>query len=286
LSRLTREAWLESHAYLRPVGELCARIERAAADLGVEAAPLPDWSACAADYREGVPLLASAAAALDLEPAGRMTLRLVVAVASDTAARRLASEASALAADLGARPDAARLVGEWLPGGEGLEPPSPGLLRHLGWTAASRSLGPVVRAFARWRDEDLWQRKYCPTCGSAPAMGQLVGVDPGRQRFLVCGGCGDRWRYRRTQCPFCENDAQRLTVLAVEGEAGLRLDSCDACRGYLKTYDGQGNEDLLLADWSSLHLDVLACDRGLQRRAASLYDLEPLLSSSGAQRID
>jgi FdhE protein len=207
-----------------------------------------------------------------------MTLRVVEAVASDSAAGPLASEASALAADLRARPDAARLVGEWLLGGEGFDSSSPGLLRYLAWTAASRYLAPVVGAFARWRDEDLWQRRYCPTCGSAPAMGQLVGVDPGRQRFLVCGGCGDRWRYRRTQCPFCENDSQRLTVLAVEGEAGLRLDSCDACRGYLKTYDGPGDAALLLADWTSLHLDVLATDRGLQRRAASLYDLDPSLA--------
>jgi FdhE protein len=31
---------------------------------------------------------------------------------------------------------------------------------------------------------------------------------------------------------------------------------------------------VLLADWTSLHLDVLAKDRGLKRLADSLYDLE------------
>jgi hypothetical protein len=45
----------------------------------------------------------------------------------------------------------------------------------------------------------------------------------------------------------------------------------------LKTYDGFGNEDVFLADWTSLHLDFAARDRGLQRKAASLYDLEPAL---------
>jgi FdhE protein len=202
-----------------------------------------------------------------------MTLRLVEALASDTAAGRIASEASVLAADLRARPNAARCVADGLLGESNLDSPAPGLLRYLAWTEASRYLGPVVGAFARSRDEDLWQRKYCPTCGSAPAMGQLVGVDPGRQRFLVCGACGDRWRYRRTQCPFCENDVQKLSALAVEGEAGLRLDHCGSCGGYLKTYDGEGNEALLLSDWSSLHLDVLARDRGWKRVAASLYEL-------------
>jgi len=63
-------------------------------------------------------------------------------------------------------------------------------------------------------------------------------------------------------------------VVAVEGEAGLRIDYCDACSGYLKTYDGEGSESVLLADWTSLHLDMIARDRGLKRLAASLYDLD------------
>ena len=105
-------------------------------------------------------------------------------------------------------------------------------------------------------------------------MAQLVGNDPGRLRVLSCGCCRTRWRYRRTGCPFCENrDDHRLAALDVEGEGGLRLDYCEACRGYLKTYNGTGSESVLLADWTSVHLDVLARDRGLERRAASLYDV-------------
>jgi len=30
----------------------------------------------------------------------------------------------------------------------------------------------------------------------------------------------------------------------------------------------------LLADWTSLHLDVVAADRGLERKAASLYEID------------
>ena len=77
-----------------------------------------------------------------------------------------------------------------------------------------------------------------------------------------------------TGCPFCEpTDDHRLSVVAVDGEGGLRIDYCERCRGYLKTYNGAGSENLLLADWTSLHLDVLARDRGLTRMAASLYEL-------------
>ena len=53
----------------------------------------------------------------------------------------------------------------------------------------------------------------------------------------------------------------------------MRIDYCDACSGYLKTYDGEGSESVLLADWTSLHLDVIALERGLVRAAGSLYEL-------------
>ena len=107
-------------------------------------------------------------------------------------------------------------------------------------------------------------------------MAQLVGVDPGRKRFLACGSCGTRWRYSRTSCPFCEHESLRLGIVTVEGEPLLRIDYCEPCRGYLKTYNGTGDEAVLLADWTSLHLDVIAQDRGLKRLASSLYELEPV----------
>ena len=107
-------------------------------------------------------------------------------------------------------------------------------------------------------------------------MAQLVGADSGRVRLLSCGRCGTRWQFKRTGCPFCETDSQRLASVAIEGESGLRIDHCEFCGGYLKTYDGQGNETLLLSDWSSLHLDLIAHERGLKRLAASLYEFEPV----------
>ena len=162
----------------------------------------------------------------------------------------------------------------WLLNTEDFKPAHAGLLRYLGWTALARYLRPLVDAFGCWRDEVHWLCSYCPTCGSAPAMAQLTGTDPGRLRLLSCGCCSTRWRYRRTGCPFCERgDDHRLAALAVEGEGCLRIDYCDSCRAYLKTYDGQGSETLLLADWTSLHLDIIARDRGLKRLASSLYEL-------------
>ncbi len=61
--------------------------------------------------------------------------------------------------------------------------------------------------------------------------------------------------------------------LRLPQEENFRIDVCRECNGYIKTYLSEGDEDILLADWSTLHLDVIASQQGLQRRANSLYEL-------------
>jgi hypothetical protein len=61
-------------------------------------------------------------------------------------------------------------------------------------------------------------------------------------------------------------------VSAVSGESGFRIDFWEKCGGYLRTYDGDGHESVLLADWTSLHLDLVARDRGLKQLASSFHD--------------
>jgi FdhE protein len=271
---MTLEAWLEAHAYLRPLAGLSAQVEHAAAGVEPQNARIPDWDDYRQDFLAGVPLLSSAVAGVDLEPGGQMAAALLARLASATSPEWLAAETRALDADLRRAPVPSRRIADFVLGDETVTPPFPGLLRYLAWTAMSRFLHPVVHAFDGWRDEDRWLRRYCPTCGSLPAMAQLVGADPGRKRLLSCGCCGTRWQFKRTGCPFCETNSQQLASVAIEGEPALRIDHCKSCSGYLKTYDGEGNEGLLLSDWSSLHLDLIAHDRGLKRLAASLYEFE------------
>ena len=272
---MTLDDWLKAHPYLRDVGELSAEVGRAVAAIAVVEARSPDWGDYHSEYLAGVTLLQSADAAIDLEPGGRMARALIDRLATARSSGWLAAETRTLSAELMRDPDAPRRIVDFLLGDESAAPAFPGLLRHLGWTAMARFLAPVVLAFNAWRDEEKWQRRYCPTCGSLPAMAQLAGEESGRRRLLLCGCCGTRWHFKRTCCPFCEGDAQRLESVIVEGEAGMRIDHCASCRGYIKTYDGCGHEGVLLSDWSSLHLDLLACDRGLKRLAASLYEFEP-----------
>jgi FdhE protein len=261
---MNRDAWLSAHPYLRPVAEIDAFVDAAAGAIHVPIAPLPDWDTYTADFHAGVPLLGSAEAAVDLSLAEAAVLPLIKKLMGFPLPAPLAAQCRVLEGELESVAHT----------GEPFSPSHPGLFQYLAWAVLVRSLSSVVAAFDLWRNEDRWLRNYCPTCGERPAMAQLVGKDPGRLRKLSCGRCRTRWRYRRTGCPFCDHqDEHRLAVVAVEGESGLRIDYCETCGGYLKTYDGEGMESVLLADWTSLHLDLIARDRGFKRLATSLYDL-------------
>jgi FdhE protein len=255
------------------MAEVYAQVERALSELDVPGVPIPAWDDYLEHYRAGVPLLQSSSVAIDLDPAAGAIASLVEKTELLPLPDKLAGESQALASELRRDPDTPRRFLSWLRGREAHAPGHPGLLQYLSWAVLAGYLRQVVIGFGSWRDEERWLRNYCPTCGAPPAMAQLVGKDPGRQRYLFCGCCKTRWRYRRTDCPFCENDDHRHSTLVIEGESTLRIDHCESCGGYLKTYNGEGSEPLFLADWTSIHLDIIARDRGFKRLAASMYAL-------------
>lgn len=264
--------WLVAHPYLLPVAEFHSRVEKAAASLPPVLARVPNWSEYESDYLTGVPLLHSNASPIDEESVATLLKALTEALNSAALPGTLGREIRDLHAELREGSNTAQLaVKAVLHQNSG---PDSGLLKYLVWTLLADYLSRVVTAFRSWRNEERWLRRYCPTCGAPPAMAQLVEIDNGRVRLLSCGGCKTRWHYRRTACPFCENeDDTRLGFLVPAGQTGLRIDYCDFCRGYIKTYSGSGNESLFLSDWTSLYLDVAARDRGLNRLAGSLYEM-------------
>jgi FdhE protein len=271
---MTQDAWLARHPYLRRVADFHAQVTAAVARAPIRRVSLPNWHQYLEDYRAGVPFLWSSHESTDLEPAEVGLVSLVVDLASRPTSEKLSREIRDLEAQLRGEWDAPRRAVAWLLSREAFSPARPGLLRYLGWTVMARYLGPVVDAFGNWREEEHWLRGYCPICGSAPAMSQLVAADLGRRRLLSCGCCGTRWRFQRIGCPFCEGgEGHQLAALAIEAEEGLRIDYCKSCFGYLKTYAGQGEETLWLADWTSLHLDIAASHQGLKHRASLLYEL-------------
>ncbi|HEV3203268.1 MAG TPA: formate dehydrogenase accessory protein FdhE, partial [Gemmataceae bacterium] len=126
------------------------------------------------------------------------------------------------------------------------------------FTAIETALGPL-------RAGVVWERGYCPMCGSWPLLGEFRGLD--QSRFLRCGLCASGWEVPRLWCPFCGNrDHEHLGLLHSEGEdTKYRASTCDGCRGYVKmisTLSALPPLDLLVADAATLHLDMAAAERG------------------------
>ena len=82
---------MEAHSYLRPLADLSAQVDRAAAGIEVLDARIPDWDDYRLDFLAGVPLLSSADGAVDLEPGGRMAGALLAGLAADTSSGSLAA---------------------------------------------------------------------------------------------------------------------------------------------------------------------------------------------------
>ena len=114
-------------------------------------------------------------------------------------------------------------------------------------------------------DDLVWEKGYCPICGSPPALAWL---EADGQRFLFCSFCWHRWPGRRAVCSSCENsDPQKLSYLYSEEEKEYRLDVCDACRKYVKTVDSRQMARTSyppLEQIASLHLDIKASEAGYE----------------------
>jgi FdhE protein len=110
-----------------------------------------------------------------------------------------------------------------------------------------------------------WARGVCPTCGSGPLLGELRGLE--RLLFLRCGWCASDWSFPHLTCPHCgTGDHRSLGYLSVEGrEDRERAATCDECQGYVKTIgvlSALSPPELLVADVATLHLDLIASERG------------------------
>ena len=109
-----------------------------------------------------------------------------------------------------------------------------------------------------------WEHGFCPTCGGAPLLAEQRGLE--QLRFLRCGQCAGAWQADRLFCPFCgTRDHKQLAYLHTEDEEQRRAATCDTCHGYIKvlaTLAPLAPAALLLEDLATLHLDMIALERG------------------------
>jgi formate dehydrogenase maturation protein FdhE len=96
-----------------------------------------------------------------------------------------------------------------------------------------------VHAARRLREERFRlqpSRGPCPMCGATPGQAAIL-PDDGR-RALYCSLCGEDWHLDRLVCPFCEQASPTgLGRLMVEGEDARWIETCAACRHFLRVTD-------------------------------------------------
>jgi len=122
-----------------------------------------------------------------------------------------------------------------------------GFIRSTIWRIIAALVPAEMKDPDMWnpdRDRPRFSENYCPVCGRQPVIADLRKYRQGRARDLVCGGCGTRWHYTRVGCVYCGNtDLQKMHTLEPEGSDIMRLDVCDACHHYIKTYRGPVDDD-------------------------------------------
>jgi formate dehydrogenase accessory protein FdhE len=136
--------------------------------------------------------------------------------------------------------------------------------------AAQSSIRPSIEAgmgqLLSKLEPETWRKSHCPVCGSLPSLNLLKGE--GGKRYSLCSYCGYQWRIDRLSCSVCDNKEQKfLKYFYGEGEESYRIDLCDKCHHYIKTIDVRDLEesDPSLEDLATLHLDVVAAQKGYER---------------------
>ena len=146
------------------------------------------------------------------------------------------------------------------------------LVRAVLWQIVEALVPVRLKEYAFWQEEG-WAKTSCPVCGRQPVLAHLRKEKEGRARFLLCDGCHTEWPFARVGCVYCGNeDLTQMHILEPEGESAMRMDVCDKCHSYLKTYNEEGAESVYLQDWATIHLDLLAEEKGLHKKGSRMLD--------------
>jgi FdhE protein len=126
--------------------------------------------------------------------------------------------------------------------------------------ALRRRFGPGV--------DPRWDEGWCPLCGGWPHLAEQRGLE--RVRRLRCARCGGDWAQPGVRCPYCDvvgHEARAALVSEQDGEA-RKVETCSACRGYLKsvsTLRAWDGDEVALTDLATVDLDLVALERAFER---------------------
>jgi len=110
----------------------------------------------------------------------------------------------------------------------------------------------------------VWDRGYCPACGSWPALAEVIGG----KRTLRCSFCGSAWIQRAAGCVYCAGEVSPTRGTPAAHPDPDSVESCESCQGYLKVLvrsDRAPFPLLAIDDMATVDLDVAAADAGYGR---------------------
>jgi FdhE protein len=163
------------------------------------------------------------------------------------------------------------------------------LAPDLLWLVGELAAGPFAfsaqsRIFAE--DEaraarDVWNRGYCPACGSWPAFAELAGG----ARWLRCSFCAAAWQPSACCCVYCAEEGPAFSLAAPDDDRPVwRLELCAACGGYLKSIEAAAPSRyplLAVDDMETTPLDVVAMDRGYGRPPLRAFGASLSITKAG-----
>jgi FdhE protein len=165
------------------------------------------------------------------------------------------------------------LVESWLD-----DPAGPEAVLGFWVRVASAPILEAARATVATPSREEWHNAACPACAGMPQAsviaeesGEFMGGSP---RSLICGRCAGLWTFPRAICIWCsEADPRKLPSFVPEDRKAVRVDGCETCGSYVKTFDlrERGGPELvpLVDDVATVSLDLWAHDQGLARPLVS-----------------
>lgn len=281
LKEKTRK-WIEARPFLDEIGKFHEAIQNTCLPFTNDSVDLPNWDIFLDEFKNGTPILAHSTFQLPLQKqAGKIFQALANLADNDALPVSLQEKCKDIQKVSKQYPDfGEELVGHTLYQSQmcaafdtELAALDEGVIKLFVWLAISYALKPYLPSLAEWQEQQKWEEAICPTCGGTPNMAVLKRGQKGRQKYLVCHCCQTKWQYKRIGCPYCGcNDQQKLGILEIEEEPNMRLDICNECNHYIKTYMGRGEEEVALVDWLSIHLDILCKQKGYAKKATLISE--------------
>ncbi|NMD53296.1 formate dehydrogenase accessory protein FdhE [Shewanella sp. DNRA4] len=131
---------------------------------------------------------------------------------------------------------------------------------------------PMV--IARMDTNRVKQSSLCPVCGSHPVASMIVDEPREGLRYLHCSLCESEWHYVRAHCTCCEQSREMSIWSFDDHKAAVRIESCEACKGYTKMLF---IDHLPLLDAAADDIASMGLDAELNTKGYGATTVNPLL---------